>query len=255
MSLLDASIDRASPEPYYMQLSRFVEAEIDAGRYGVGDRLPGETELCRRFELARSTVRETLRSLQERGRIKMVPRRGAYVVDSQHSGWLLQVAQGFFEAEMDHHRRQVRTEIIGAESMPLPQAAADALGLQRNQSGFRLQRLRRLDGQIALFSTNYLLPELEDVIRQSAIMTGETSLNRTLREAGYPIYGAKRSVEAVAAPPAVAKFLNVDAGVPLMLVTSASWGMSQKVFDYYTSWVRSDVVKVTIEARMAVENA
>ena len=251
----EPGIDRTSPEPYYLQLSRLVEAEIDAGRYGVGDRLPGETELCRRFDLARSTVRETLRSLQERGRIRMVARRGAFVLGPQPSGWLLQVAQGFFEAEVDHHRRKVRTEIIGADRIAPPQAAAEALGLERGQPGFRLQRLRRLDGQIALFSINYLLPELEDVVRQSPIMTGQGSLNRALRDAGHPIFGAKRSVEAVEAPPSVAKLLKVDAGVPLLLVTSMSWGKDQKVFDYYTSWVRSDVVKVTIEARVAMEDA
>lgn len=251
----DASIDRESPEPYYMQLSRLVEAEIDAGRYGVGDRLPAETELCRRFDLARSTVRETLRSLQERGRIKMVPRRGAFVIDPQQSGWMLQVAHGFFEGEVDHHRREVRTDIIGAERMVLPKVAADALGLDRDRQGFRLRRLRRLDGEIALYSVNYLLPELEDVVRRSVIMTGQGSLNRTLRDAGYPIFGAKRSVEAVAASPEVAQLLEVDEGVPLMLVTSVSWGKDQRVFDYYTSWVRSDVVKVTIEARVALEDA
>ena len=41
-------------------------------------RLPPESDLCRSFSLARSTVRESLRLLERRGRIKLVPRRGAY---------------------------------------------------------------------------------------------------------------------------------------------------------------------------------
>ena len=246
-------IDRSSPEPYYVQLSRLMEAEIDAGRYGVGDRLPGETELCRNFDLARSTVRETLRSLEQKGRIKVVPRRGAFVIDPGRSGWLLQVAEGFFEAEVDHHQRNVETRVLSAKRMPLPRVAADALDLDAGAPGFVLKRLRRLDGQVALLSVNYLPRELEAVVRQSEIMKGTGSLNRVLHQAGYTIHGARRSVEAVAASAELAELLEVRVDTPLMLITSASWGKDGKVFDYYTSWVRSDVVKVTIEARTAAD--
>ncbi|MBS7538040.1 GntR family transcriptional regulator [Ancylobacter lacus] len=243
------SIDRHSPEPYYLQLVRLVEEDIDAGKYAVGDRLPAETELCRHFDLARSTVRETLRSLQEKGRIKMVPRRGAFVVDPRQSGWSLQVADGFFEAEVDHHRRDVETQVVAAGRAALPVAAADALGLPAGAPGYRLKRLRYLDGQIALLSINYLVPEVAPILDGSAVLTGKASLNRTLRDGGFSVFGARRSVEAQAATAELANYLHVPVGAPLLLVTSVSWGRDEKPFDYYTSWVRSDVVKVTIEAR------
>jgi len=34
-----------------------------------------------------------------------------------------------------------------------------------------------------------------------------------------------------------------------LLVTSVSWTGGAKPFDYYTSWLRNDVVKVTVEAQ------
>lgn len=248
-----SSIDRQSPEPYYLQLVRLVEADIDAGKYAVGERLPAETELCRHFDLARSTVRETLRSLQEKGRIKMVPRRGAFVVDPLQAGWSLQVADGFFEAEVDHHRRNVETQVVKAGLSPLPAAAAEALGLAAGETGYKLKRLRYLDGQIALLSVNYLVPEVAPVLDGSDVLSGKASLNRTLREGGFSVFGARRSVEAQAATPELAGYLQVPVGAPLLLVTSVSWGRDEKPFDYYTSWVRSDVVKVTIEARATSE--
>ncbi len=42
--------------------------------------------------------------------------------------------------------------------------------------------------------------------------------------------------------------MDVPPGFPLLLVTSVSWGRDRRPFDYYTSWVRTDVVKVTVEA-------
>lgn len=243
------SIDRQSPEPYYLQLVRLVEEDIDAGKYAVGDRLPAETELCRHFDLARSTVRETLRSLQEKGRIKMVPRRGAFVIDPRQNGWSLQVADGFFEAEVDHHHRKVDTHVVEAGLSVLPPEAADALGLAIGAVGFRLKRLRYLDGQIALLSINYLVPEVASILDGSGVLNGTASLNRTLRDGGFSVFGARRSVEAQSATPDLADYLEVAVGAPLLLIASVSWGRDEKPFDYYTSWVRSDIVKVTIEAR------
>lgn len=253
-NVISGNIDRHSAEPFYLQLSRLVEQQIEDGTYAVGDRLPGESELCRSFDLARSTVRESLRTLQDRGRIKMVPRRGAFVVDPEQSGWLLQVSAGFFEGEVDHLKRNVHSEVVDARLELFPKDAAAALSLKPREKGFLLRRLRRLDGQVALYSENYLLPELQAVVSGSVIMTGRGSLNRVLREAGYGVLGARRSVEAVAADARLSKLLQVQVGCPLLLVTSVSWGKNQRVFDYYWSWVRSDVVKVTIEAKASLDD-
>ena len=241
-------IDRVSPEPFYLQLSKIVEEAIDKGVYSVGDRLPAESELCRRFDLARSTVRETLRTLENKGRIKMVPRRGAFVIDPEQSGWVLQVAAGFFEGEVDYNQRKVETQVLEARLTTFAGAAAEALHMANGEAGFLLRRVRRLDGRVALYSVNYLLPELEHVIVGSGVMEPQGSLNRVLRQAGHVIFGAHRSVEAVYAPPEIAAILEVPPGSPLLLVTSVSWSKDRRPFDYYTSWVRTDVVKVTVEA-------
>ena len=68
--------------------------------FAVGDWLPPESELCRSFSLARSTVRESLRNLEYRGRVKLIPRRGALVIDPEESGWMLQVSRGFFDMRL-----------------------------------------------------------------------------------------------------------------------------------------------------------
>jgi GntR family transcriptional regulator len=242
-------IDRSSAEPFYLQLSRLVEQQISDGVFAVGDWLPPESELCRSFALARSTVRESLRNLEYRGRIKLVPRRGAYVIDPEESGWLLQVSKGFFEHEVDHLNRDVESKIIDARLTVFPKDAAAALSMGPKEKGFLLKRLRKLDGQVALYSENYLLASLQEVVINSVIMTARGSLNNVLRAAGYRVFGAKRSVEAVSADVRLSKLLQVPLHSPLLLVTSVSWTKNKHVFDYYLSWVRSDVVKITVEAQ------
>jgi GntR family transcriptional regulator len=244
-------IDRASPEPFYLQLARLIEEGIDRGDFAAGDRIPSESELCRSYDLARSTVRETLRTLEDRSRIRVVPRRGAFVLDPKGTGWVLQVADGFFEHEVDRDQRKVETEVLEAKMIALTGTAAKTLGVSEGGRGFILRRRRRLDGKVALLSVNYLLPELGDVVLNSEVMQPHGSLNRVLKAQGYRVYGARRVVESVGATSPVAKLLDVAEGSPLLLITSVSWDQDQKVFDYYTAWVRTDVVKVTVAVSAA----
>ncbi len=245
---MTGGIDRGSAEPFYLQLARLIEDAIDRGEYPPGDRIPSESELCRNYDLARSTVRECLRALEDRSRIRVVPRRGAFVVDPKGTGWVLQVADGFFEGEVDRDQRKVETEVLEARMTSLSGVAARSLNLKEGDQGFLLRRLRRLDGKVALLSVNYLLPELADVILRSEVMEPHGSLNRVLKAHDYRIYGARRTVESVGAPLGVAKMLDVPEGSPLLLINSISWDKDMRPFDYYTSWVRTDVVKVTVVA-------
>jgi GntR family transcriptional regulator len=53
--------------PLYRDLRATLMAEIVAGKFPVGTRFPTDYELCERFQVSRSTVREALRSLQDEG--------------------------------------------------------------------------------------------------------------------------------------------------------------------------------------------
>lgn len=246
-ALFEHDIDRASPEPFYLQLSNVIESAIDDGMFAPGDRLPSESELCRQFDLARSTVRETLRTLEDRQRIRVVPRRGAFVVDPDQAGWGLQVASGFFEGEVDANQRNVETKVLQAEIQAFRGHCAKALEIPEGSDGLLLRRLRSLDGKKAVYSKNYLARTVSDAVFKGEVMSGG-SLNKSLENAGHRLTGARRTVEAIAAPADVAKLLDVPAGSPLLLVTSVSWGQDGRPIDYYTSYVRTDVVTVTVEA-------
>ena len=61
------SLNPASPLPLYRQLASALRADIEAGRYGPGDRLPSEPALAERYGVTRPTVRHATRILaQER---------------------------------------------------------------------------------------------------------------------------------------------------------------------------------------------
>jgi len=248
------NIDRTSAEPYYLQLARFIEADIKTGKYAIGDRVPGETELCRSFDLARSTVRETLRALEQQRLIKIVPRRGAFVADPAENQWKLQVTQGFLETGAHSPDRIIETSVLRAEFEGLPDFATEALGLPRGDSGFVLERLRHMDGKAAMHSTNYLPADVGALLIGKPVLEGKASLNQTLASAGFSIFAARREVAAVGAPAEVATQLGLARGAPVLFVQSKSRSEAGRVFDFYRSFVRSDVVTVSVDAEAQTDS-
>lgn len=246
---MHSDIDRTSAEPFYLQLSRWLDGQISGGRFAVGDALPSESELCRQFSLSRSTVREALRMLEDRGRVRIVQRRGAFVCGPQPVSWMLQFTEGFSETESDFAKRRVETKVLRVASEILPVDACEALRLPDGSAGVVVERLRRLDGNLALYGVNYLIPGLAAVIGDGSILQGSASLNRVLRLSGWHVHGARRSIAAVAAGRTIAKHLEIRPGDPLLLIRSVSWNADQTCFDYYSSWLRSEEVPVEIEVK------
>ena len=65
-------------EPAYQTLRERLRAEIAAGRYRDGVRLPTESELAARHGLSRQTVRRAFQDLVAEGVVYRVPGRGTY---------------------------------------------------------------------------------------------------------------------------------------------------------------------------------
>jgi ABC-type glycerol-3-phosphate transport system substrate-binding protein len=73
------TIDHNSPIPLYYQLRLLIKREIDTGRLKPGDQIPTEAELCRRYEISRTPVRQALLELTREGVLVRTVGRGTFV--------------------------------------------------------------------------------------------------------------------------------------------------------------------------------
>ena len=78
-TLLDTSKAPAAPQRLYQKLARELFADLAAGRYAVGDRLPAERELSAQYNVSRPAVREAMIALEVQGLIEVRIGSGAYV--------------------------------------------------------------------------------------------------------------------------------------------------------------------------------
>jgi GntR family transcriptional repressor for pyruvate dehydrogenase complex len=70
----------ATSDRLYQDLARKLIAELAAGKYPVGSRLPAERELAQQFNVSRPTVREAVIALEVQGLVEVRIGSGAYVV-------------------------------------------------------------------------------------------------------------------------------------------------------------------------------
>jgi len=240
-------IDRASPVPLYFQLAGLLEEEIVSGRWEPGARLPSEHELCDRYGLSRTTVRQTLARLEERGLIDRLKGHGTFVQRGQPGIWLLQSSEGFFRDEVDRSGRMVTSQILRADHGLLPDWACHALELPVHSEGATLERVRSVDGLVTLYVVNHLAEHVAGAAL--AVRNPNESLYRRLREQADVIpHGGRRTLEAVAAERWVADLLELRPGTPVAFIESVTWDAEMRPFDCYRAWLRTDRTRIDIRA-------
>ncbi|WP_067197269.1 GntR family transcriptional regulator [Microbacterium sp. XT11] len=247
------TIERTSPVPYYEQLFDILKARIMGGEFPIDERLPSELELCREFGLARATVRQTLSKLESEGYARRIARRGVFAsMPEPASGWIVQDTEGFLESQIRHGRTGIETTVIAAGLQPAPAHVSEALRLPADEPVFAIERVRRLDGDIAMFSTNWFPQDAGAAIASAAdVLDGTGSVNGTLRQAGFVTEAARRVIHALGAPEEIAARLEVPSGHPVLRIRSLSWDHDDRRFDYYETWVLTDTVPLEVNVTAA----
>lgn len=242
------TIDRQSPVPYYQQVADVLADRISSGTLGQGDRLPSEGDLCAEFGLARATIRQALQELEQRGVVQRIPNRGVFVSrPADDHGWLIQNTEGFLENALGRQNRAVTTTVLQSGHRELPEFAARSLRVRNAAEGFELVRLRTLDGTPAVYSINYSPPDVAPIVSTAEqVLDGTGSLSELLTNAGYPLRGAHRTIRALPAPEPVATALQLRVGEAVICVESTSWSREDQPFDFYQTWVRTDVVPLEV---------
>jgi GntR family transcriptional regulator len=239
-----ATIDRGSPVPFYFQLAELFEKEIVSGRWAPGARVGSESELCARYGLSRTTIRQALSRLEQEGLVSREKGRGTFVSDSRPRSWMIQSTEGFFGDELLRAGRSVASRILRLAHTQLPRWAVDVLGLPDGSKGVVLERVRSVDGLVALYVVNCMPGFAADAVTD---LDAGQSLYAQLAAQGITIAGGRRSLEAISAGPKLAELLEVNAADSLAYIESVTWDEDNRPVDCYHAWLRTDRMRLEIE--------
>lgn len=238
--------------PLYEQLRQALLADIVERRLKAGARLESEAELCARFGVSRTVVRQALGELTQRGVLSRIQGKGTFVSEPKLREHFLHTAGGFFH-DLASRGHRISSKVIDCrEAVPEP-TVANALELV-DQRVVLLERLRYVDDEALVFTRAHLPTLLaEDLVGQlQRADLGKVSLYTILEErCGIQIVSAKRTLEAVSADRRVAGHLGIRTGAPLLLLRSVARDAAGRAVEYFEAWHRGDrtLFEVSVDGR------
>jgi GntR family transcriptional regulator len=203
--------------PRYVQLAESIAREIKAGKYGLGDFLPPELELCKRHNVSRHTVRESLRKLTEMGLISRRRREGTTIrARSPQARYTASISS---MAELFQYAKRPRYSILSEKLVSVDAATAKALKCKRGDKWLKFEATRHQAGSPLPISYTeiYVHPAYEGV---GASLRKKNPLIYSFIERHFQerVIEMQQKAKAVSMPERAAKLVKVKAGTPALEV-------------------------------------
>lgn len=224
-----------------------LEEAIELGTYRPGSRLPSEEELAGQLAVSRSTLRESLRLLEERGMIR------------RRHGWGTFVRERTIQKELN--RNFGITSMIRAAgyepsardtnitSTTADETLADRLGLDLGDPVWQIARVRLADERPVVYSIDSLPQYL--FARESleeVLAGGEQSLYSLLHELrGIVIYRGEAELVPCKATTRLCALLDVRAGTPLLCMRQVDFDQHARAVVYSVEYHVADWVRFFVE--------
>ena len=209
-------------KPRYAEVAGILTAEIESGIYPVGGELPGEHQLCHRFEISRYTTRAALAQLESAGLIAR--RKGAATTVIAASPPLRYIASLSSEREILRYAAETTLD-IDAGPNPTSMSTARRLDLGDPSQWVTLEGVRRPaepGGPPLGLVTVLLRKEYSGVLagsgrEQSAIFS------RVAQTYGLEVMRIDQQFSAKVWSTREARRVKADAGGPALIVVRRYW--------------------------------
>ena len=207
-------------EHLYLKLSDMLAEQIMDGTLPEGSLLPSERELCQIHGISRTTVRQALQDLSQKGYSRAIHGKGTVVVRPQIRQELRSIYS--FDEDMRRLGKHPETQIMDFVKIVPTGNIAAMMQLPLGESVYRIMRLRLVDNEPMLLETNYLpCDRFPEFTRQ---MLENQSLYRVLTSKyGLNMDVAEETFEPILLRPMEAQMLHIGQGALGMLVERISY--------------------------------
>jgi GntR family transcriptional regulator len=201
-----------------------------------GSTIPTERELCQKYGVSRSTVRQALGQLENEQRIYRRQGKGTFVA-------MAKIQQ---RLELMSHTERMRargaspsSKVLDLRRISAGVEVGEMLELELETEVLRIERLRLADGDPIAIQVVFL-----NAIRFNGI-TEELSESASLYQLlssnyGVELASAEETIEAVAAERREAVLLRCQPGLPLLMLSRRTFDKSGEPIEFVRSLYRGD---------------
>ena len=198
-------------EPLYVRLQNILLAEIEAGVYKPGDKLPSENDLKKKFSVSAITVRRALKNLVDLGLAFSIQGKGTFVSKPYYmstTGWS-------FTEQMTDMGIKPSSKVIEFTRIKAYLDVSNILHLKENEYVYLLKRVRMGDNKPFGLETSMipekLCPGLIDINFENESLF--STLKNTFK---LEPYWGDAEIYASSAMETEAKILNLPIGAPVI---------------------------------------
>lgn len=233
----DSAAEMHSPFPVkYAALAKLLSQRIRSGDYDAQG-IPGERALAAEFGVARVTIRSALQRLDDQGLVWRHERRGTFAISDHNAAARRRLLREDMDNFLDRGRDDRRKVLLFTRT-PATAEVASALRLPTGELVLRVVRLRTRDGVALTYTDTYLRLALAPYVHRRDLE--RKPYVQLLEEAGLSISGADQTITSVAAPPVVARALQLAEGRPLLKLARTLFDESETPVQLLLGWYHAD---------------
>jgi GntR family transcriptional regulator len=242
------AIQRDVNIPYYEQLKRLIVQQINSDGLQPGDLLPSEGELCERYGVSRTVVRQAVGDLASEGLLQRMRGKGTFVGRPKLREQFIESTVGFFE-DPTARGRTVESAVLSLDLVPASAKVAKALDTDAGTSCIELSRVRSVNGDVVALAHSYINssdPGLLADLRAADLTNA--SLYRFLEDRwNMRIESGHRSLEASTAKGKVARVLELRPGAPVLYIESVGRDARGVPVEHFQAWYRADRTRLEMD--------
>jgi GntR family transcriptional regulator len=199
--------------------------------------IPTEPELMERYQVSRTTVRQTLDKLANVNLIRRQQGRGTFVAHPTVEQALVRIVS--FTDDMEGRGIEPGTVVLASSLVPAPEDIAERLEIGPQDELAYLKRLRLADGEPMSVEESHLVHRF-----CPGILGGDfasSSLRQALAERhGIQWSRAKQTIRAIAAPSDLAQTLSIEPEAPILYVERVSYSRENLPVEFLRIFYRAD---------------
>lgn len=222
-----------TPGAHYRQIAGQLRAAIEAGEYAPGAMLPPETELAKRYGVARGVVNQAVRLLRAWGLVKVQRGVGTIVnpipVINRHATARYSAeareragAHGAFDSEIRSLGMTPRSDTEVA-TIPAPADVAAALELEPGAPVIVRRRQMYADDQPIQLAPSYIPADIGAGTALEQVDSGPGGIISRFKDLGYEQVRITETVRSRPATPEETAFLGLDEGQSVMEIWHIGW--------------------------------
>lgn len=203
------------PAPRYLKVYNDLKKKVMTGKFGDGDLLPSENQLCSRYGITRLTVRQALNMLVQEGYISKKHGKGSIVTQHRNSLGLLSF-KGFSDVVEKTNIAIATMELAPAKKQQWDKNFFFPLSNDEKKAGcIFLHRLRMAGNDPVMVEYTYLPDtKIPGFIQQPLL---NNSLFTTLRKRySIDIISVEQELKAIMPGEKLAKQLQIKTSVPII---------------------------------------